>query len=100
MNVIVIRGGPAGVTAALRARELGAQVTVVERGQPGGTCTNDSGAPTHALAHITRHAHDFRQFGEWRRHEHIDLPVTPSVTISRRPSSRIRNRMEIKWQHG
>ena len=40
-DVIVIGGGPAGVTAALRARELGAEVALVERAQLGGTCTND-----------------------------------------------------------
>ena len=32
-KVIVIGGGPAGVTAALRARELGALVTLIERGR-------------------------------------------------------------------
>ena len=30
-DLIVIGGGPAGVTAALRARELGAVVVLVER---------------------------------------------------------------------
>ena len=34
-DVIVIGGGPAGVTAALRARELGAMVALVERGKMG-----------------------------------------------------------------
>ncbi|MCH7589348.1 MAG: FAD-dependent oxidoreductase, partial [Chloroflexi bacterium] len=40
INVIVIGGGPAGVTAALRASELGASTLLVERDQMGGTCTN------------------------------------------------------------
>ena len=40
-EVVVVGGGPAGVTAALRARELGAEVALVERGNMGGTCTND-----------------------------------------------------------
>ena len=39
-DVIIIGGGPAGVTAALRARELGANVALVERDRLGGTCTN------------------------------------------------------------
>ena len=30
-EVVVVGGGPAGVTAALRARELGAEVALVER---------------------------------------------------------------------
>jgi pyruvate/2-oxoglutarate dehydrogenase complex dihydrolipoamide dehydrogenase (E3) component len=53
-DVIVIGGGPAGVTAALRARELGASVTLVERDRLGGTCTNDGCVPTRVLAHAAR----------------------------------------------
>ena len=53
-DVIVIGGGPAGVTAALRARELGAKVALVERGQMGGTCTNDGCVPTRVLAKVAR----------------------------------------------
>jgi pyruvate/2-oxoglutarate dehydrogenase complex dihydrolipoamide dehydrogenase (E3) component len=50
-ELVVIGGGPAGVTAALRARELGVQkVALVERGLLGGTCTNDGCAPTRVLA--------------------------------------------------
>jgi pyruvate/2-oxoglutarate dehydrogenase complex dihydrolipoamide dehydrogenase (E3) component len=47
-DVIVVGGGPAGVTAAMRARELGAQVVLVERERMGGTCTNDGCVPPHA----------------------------------------------------
>jgi len=54
IDVIVIGGGPAGVTAALRARELGASVALVERGRLGGTCTNDGCVPTRVLAHAAR----------------------------------------------
>ena len=35
-QVIVIGGGPTGVTAALRARELGATVALVEKSTLGG----------------------------------------------------------------
>ncbi|HMN58802.1 MAG TPA: NAD(P)/FAD-dependent oxidoreductase [Anaerolinea sp.] len=62
MNVIVIGGGPAGVTAALRARELGADVTLVERGRMGGTCTNDGCVPTRVLAKAARLLRDSAQF--------------------------------------
>jgi flavin-dependent dehydrogenase len=53
-DLIVIGGGPAGATAALRARELGATVALVEGGQMGGTCTNDGCVPTRVLAKAAR----------------------------------------------
>jgi dihydrolipoamide dehydrogenase len=53
-DLIVIGGGPAGVTAALRARELGVSVALVERDQLGGTCTNDGCVPTRVLARAAR----------------------------------------------
>ncbi len=62
MKMIVIGGGPAGVTAALRARELGAEVTLVERSRMGGTCTNDGCVPTRVLAKTARLLRDAAQF--------------------------------------
>ena len=53
-DLIVIGGGPAGVTAALRGRELGATVALIERGAMGGTCTNDGCVPTRVLARAAR----------------------------------------------
>ena len=61
-DVVVVGGGPAGVTAALRARELGAGVALVERGKMGGTCTNDGCVPTRVLAHAARLVRDAEQF--------------------------------------
>src|SRR5512145_1359290 len=64
-DVIVIGGGPAGVTAALHARELGARVALVERGSLGGTCTNDGCVPTRVLAKAARLIRDAEQFAEY-----------------------------------
>lgn len=64
-DVIVIGGGPAGVTAALRTRERGANVALVERGQLGGTCTNDGCAPTRVLAKTARLLRDTAKFEEY-----------------------------------
>jgi pyruvate/2-oxoglutarate dehydrogenase complex dihydrolipoamide dehydrogenase (E3) component len=64
-DVIVIGGGPAGTTAALRARELGATVALVERGRMGGTCTNDGCAPTRVLAKAARLRRDSEQLADY-----------------------------------
>lgn len=64
-DVIVIGGGPAGVTAALRARELGASVALVERGRMGGTCTNDGCVPTRVLAKAARLMRETEQFADF-----------------------------------
>ncbi len=64
-EVIVIGRGPAGVTAAFRARELGASVALIERGRLGGTCTNDGCVPTRVLAKASRLLRDTRQLGAY-----------------------------------
>ena len=77
-DLVVIGGGPAGVTAALRARELGATVTLVERARMGGTCTNDGCVPTRVLAHAARLVRDAGQFEAYGLHggvPQVDLPL-------------------------
>ncbi|MEO7296822.1 MAG: FAD-dependent oxidoreductase [Candidatus Limnocylindria bacterium] len=64
-DLVVIGGGPAGVTAALRASELGARVALVERDRPGGTCTDDGCAPTRVLAKAARLIRDTEQFPDY-----------------------------------
>ncbi len=49
LQVVVLGGGPAGDVAALRAAQLGAQVTLVERAELGGTCLNWGCIPTKSL---------------------------------------------------
>jgi len=64
-DVIVLGGGPAGAAAALRARELGATVALVERDRLGGVCTNDGCVPTRALAKAARLVRDTDQFADY-----------------------------------
>ena len=45
----MLGGGPAGDVAALRAAQLGAHVTLIERAELGGTCLNWGCIPTKAL---------------------------------------------------
>lgn len=50
-RVIVIGAGPGGYVAAIRAAQLGAAVTVIEKGSVGGTCLNVGCIPTKVLLH-------------------------------------------------
>jgi dihydrolipoamide dehydrogenase len=48
-KVVIIGGGPGGYVAAIRAAQLGAKVTLIERDKIGGTCLNRGCIPTKAL---------------------------------------------------
>ena len=48
-SVLVLGGGPGGYVAAIRAAQLGAKVTLVEKDKIGGTCLNRGCMPTKAL---------------------------------------------------
>ena len=50
-SVLVIGGGPGGYVAAIRAAQLGAKVTLVEKADIGGTCLNRGCMPTKAMLH-------------------------------------------------
>ena len=50
-SVIVIGGGPGGYVAAIRAAQLGAKVTLIEKQHLGGTCLNIGCIPTKCLLH-------------------------------------------------
>ncbi len=50
-SVLVLGGGPGGYVAAIRAAQLGATVTLVERDKIGGTCLNRGCMPTKAMLH-------------------------------------------------
>jgi pyruvate/2-oxoglutarate dehydrogenase complex dihydrolipoamide dehydrogenase (E3) component len=64
-EVVVIGGGPSGVVAALRARELGATVALIEREHMGGVSTNDGCVPTRVLARAARLMRDAEQFADY-----------------------------------
>lgn len=49
IDVLVLGGGPGGYTAAIRAAQLGHKVTLVNAGEPGGTCLNAGCIPLKAL---------------------------------------------------
>ena len=59
MRVVVVGGGPAGVTAALHAVQVGAEVTLLEKGRVGGTALNTGPAPVRTLARAARLVRDW-----------------------------------------
>ncbi|NOY54105.1 MAG: dihydrolipoyl dehydrogenase [Deltaproteobacteria bacterium] len=64
-HVVIVGAGPGGYVAAIRAAQLGAEVTVVENDEVGGTCLNRGCIPTKALVYsaealeMVRHARDY-----------------------------------------
>ena len=62
MRLLIVGAGPAGVTAALQARELGADVTLLEAEQVGGINLNRGPAPVRTLARAARLA---REWSSW-----------------------------------
>jgi pyruvate/2-oxoglutarate dehydrogenase complex dihydrolipoamide dehydrogenase (E3) component len=81
MKLIVLGGGPAGLTAALQARELHAEVTLLESTRAGGTSVNEGPAPVRTLARAARLARDatsWETFGLQGARPHIDLAAVLS----------------------
>jgi dihydrolipoamide dehydrogenase len=48
-RIIIVGAGPAGYVAAIRAAQLGAEVSLIEEAQVGGTCLNRGCIPTKSL---------------------------------------------------
>ena len=66
MKITVVGAGPGGYEAAIMAAKLGAEVTVIEKKTPGGTCLNRGCIPTKALlatADVLETIHNAKAFG-------------------------------------
>jgi len=55
MKIAIIGGGPGGYVAAIKAAQLGADVTIIEKENLGGTCLNKGCIPTKVLLHTAQH---------------------------------------------
>ena len=63
-KIIVIGGGPGGYVAAIRAAQLGADVTIIEKQYLGGTCLNVGCIPTKCLLHSAELVEQIRTQGK------------------------------------
>ena len=77
-DVIVIGAGPAGIQAASRAAELGANTALATRDYVGGMATNDGPVPVRTLAHAARLVREARQLEQYGI-----TSVPPEVDYSR-----------------
>jgi pyruvate/2-oxoglutarate dehydrogenase complex dihydrolipoamide dehydrogenase (E3) component len=78
-TVLVVGGGPAGITAALQASELGARVALLEAGQVGGTSLNRGPAPVRTLARAARLARDWSSWSSFGLRGPAPVPDLPAV---------------------
>jgi dihydrolipoamide dehydrogenase len=73
IKVAIIGAGPGGYIAAIRAAQLGAEVTLIEKNVLGGTCLNVGCIPTKALLHSAG------LFREMLRSKVIGITAKPEV---------------------
>lgn len=60
MKIAIIGGGPGGYVAAIRAAQLGAEVTLIEKRDLGGTCLNRGCIPTKVLLHTSERLEEIK----------------------------------------
>jgi len=76
VKLLVLGAGPAGIAATLQARELGAEVTLLEAEEAGGTALNRGPAPVRTLA---RAARLMRDTTSWQMFGLEGAPPTPNL---------------------
>lgn len=87
-DVVVVGAGPAGISAALRAAELGARTAVVEGARVGGTCVNTGCVPTRLLARTARVLRDAQTADDFG----VEVPA--SGLVWSRTAQRLRETIE------
>jgi pyruvate/2-oxoglutarate dehydrogenase complex dihydrolipoamide dehydrogenase (E3) component len=79
LSVLVAGGGPAGISAALHASELGAPVTLLDAGQIGDSTLNRGPAPVRTLARAARLARDWSSWAAFGLTGPAPVPDLPAV---------------------
>jgi dihydrolipoamide dehydrogenase len=65
VRLVIIGSGPGGYVAAIRAAQLGAQVTIIETDEVGGTCLNWGCIPTKTLSASAEALQKARRLAEY-----------------------------------
>ncbi|KUP07902.1 hypothetical protein Q75_03865 [Bacillus coahuilensis p1.1.43] len=84
-EIVVVGGGPGGYHAAIRAAQLGKQVTIIEKGAVGGVCLHEGCIPSKALAHLAHQKaklENNRQLGLIVPNIEVDLTIFKKYKIS------------------
>jgi dihydrolipoamide dehydrogenase len=71
-NIVIIGGGPGGYPAAIKAAQLGADVTLIDRNGLGGTCLHRGCIPTKFLLKAAKENDTILKF-----FKKIDMPFPP-----------------------
>ncbi len=79
VRLLVIGGGSAGMAAAMQARELGADVTLLEADEVGGTTMNRGPAPVRTLARAARLAGDWASWETFGLRGPAPTPDLPAI---------------------
>ncbi len=64
-KITIIGAGPGGYAAALKTAQLGAEVTVIEEGNMGGTCLNHGCIPSKIMKKTAETLNSFKRAGEF-----------------------------------
>ncbi len=96
MKLLVLGGGPAGLSAALHARELGAEVVLLEAKQVGGTSLNEGPAPVRTLARTARLLRDTKSWERLGlRGPSPRLDIVATLASARRISDYVHDRQRL-----
>jgi pyruvate/2-oxoglutarate dehydrogenase complex dihydrolipoamide dehydrogenase (E3) component len=79
MRLVVVGGGTAGMAAAMQARELGADVALLEADEVGGTTLNRGPAPVRTLARAARLARDWSSWDRFGLRGPAPVPDLPAI---------------------
>ena len=77
-KIVVLGGGPGGYVAAVRAAQMGADVTLIEKDALGGTCLNRGCIPSKIMQTTAGMLHQFQRCKEYG----IQMDSSPIVDMA------------------